>query len=115
LKSLYRIPGTPVASVLTGLPPKGGFHVKHLAPLAAVAALMWAALAHATLQYAISVDGGPSFVCVDNVGACDINPAVGVIQSVTAAYLPPAFKDAFVFGSYILIGLFRPQGLFGRF
>ena len=33
----------------------------------------------------------------------------------TAAYLPPAFKDAFVFGSYILIGLFRPQGLFGRF
>jgi branched-subunit amino acid ABC-type transport system permease component len=34
---------------------------------------------------------------------------------VTAAYLPPAFKDAFVFGSYILIGLFRPQGLFGRF
>jgi branched-subunit amino acid ABC-type transport system permease component len=38
-----------------------------------------------------------------------------VVQSVTAAYLPPAFKDAFVFGSYILIGLFRPQGLFGRF
>ena len=32
-----------------------------------------------------------------------------------AAYLPPDFKDAFVFGSYILIGLFRPQGLFGRF
>ena len=40
---------------------------------------------------------------------------VGVIQSVTVVYLPPAFKDAFVFGSYILIGLFRPQGLFGRF
>jgi len=40
---------------------------------------------------------------------------VGVVQSVTAAYLPPAFKDAFVFASYILIGLFRPQGLFGRF
>jgi branched-chain amino acid transport system permease protein len=40
---------------------------------------------------------------------------VGVIQSVSALYLPPAFKDAFVFGSYILVGLFRPQGLFGRF
>jgi branched-chain amino acid transport system permease protein len=40
---------------------------------------------------------------------------VGVIQSVTTVYLPPAFKDAFVFTSYILIGLFRPQGLFGRF
>jgi branched-chain amino acid transport system permease protein len=40
---------------------------------------------------------------------------VGVIQSVTVIYLPPAFKDAFVFASYLLIGLFRPQGLFGRF
>ena len=40
---------------------------------------------------------------------------VGVVQSVTSVYLPPAFKDAFVFGSYILIGLLRPQGLFGRF
>jgi len=40
---------------------------------------------------------------------------VGVVQSVTTVYLPPAFKDAFVFASYILIGLFRPQGLFGRF
>jgi len=40
---------------------------------------------------------------------------VGVIQSVTVVYLPPAFKDAFVFASYLLIGLFRPQGLFGRF
>jgi len=38
-----------------------------------------------------------------------------VVQSVTAAFFPPAFKDAFVFASYILIGLFRPQGLFGRF
>src|SRR6266478_224435 len=40
---------------------------------------------------------------------------VGAIQSVTVVYLPPAFKDAFVFASYLLIGLFRPQGLFGRF
>jgi branched-chain amino acid transport system permease protein len=40
---------------------------------------------------------------------------VGVIQSVTVVYLPPAFKDAFVFASYLVIGLFRPQGLFGRF
>ncbi len=34
---------------------------------------------------------------------------------VASVHLPPAFKDAFVFGSYILIGLLRPQGLFGRF
>src|SRR6185436_15169240 len=39
---------------------------------------------------------------------------VGVVQSVTVVYLPPAFKDAFVFASYLIIGLFRPQGLFGR-
>src|SRR5438046_1572289 len=28
---------------------------------------------------------------------------VGVVQSVTTVYLPPAFKDAFVFASYIVI------------
>ena len=40
---------------------------------------------------------------------------VGVIETVTALFLPPAFKDAFVFASYLFLGLFRPQGLFGRF
>jgi branched-chain amino acid transport system permease protein len=40
---------------------------------------------------------------------------VGVIETVTALWLPPAFKDAFVFGSYLFLGLFRPQGLFGHF
>src|SRR5262249_52547376 len=49
------------------------------------------------------------------LGALFAALVVGVVQSVTAAFLPPAFKDAFVFASYILIGLFRPQGLFGRF
>ncbi|HET9000856.1 MAG TPA: branched-chain amino acid ABC transporter permease, partial [bacterium] len=40
---------------------------------------------------------------------------VGVIETVTALFLPPAFKDAFVFASYLFLGLFRPQGLFGHF
>ena len=40
---------------------------------------------------------------------------VGVIETVTALYLPPALKDAFVFASYLFLGLFRPQGLFGQF
>src|SRR5918999_918961 len=63
------------------------------------------------LAYAIVALGGFGSILGTLLAAL----VVGVIQSVTALYLPPAFKDAFVFGSYILIGLFRPQGLFGRF
>ncbi|HKV44372.1 MAG TPA: branched-chain amino acid ABC transporter permease [bacterium] len=40
---------------------------------------------------------------------------VGIIETVTALYFPPALKDAFVFASYLFLGLFRPQGLFGHF
>ena len=61
--------------------------------------------------YAIMILGGFGSIMGTLLAAL----LVGVVQSVTAAYLPPAFKDAFVFASYILIGLFRPQGLFGRF
>ena len=63
------------------------------------------------LAYAIVALGGFGSIPGTLVAAL----LVGVIQSVTALYLPPAFKDAFVYGSYILVGLFRPQGLFGRF
>ena len=63
------------------------------------------------LAYAIVALGGFGSILGTLLAAL----VVGVVQSVTAVYLPPAFKDAFVFGSYILIGLFRPQGLFGRF
>ena len=63
------------------------------------------------LAYAIVALGGFGSILGTLLAAL----LVGVVQSVTAVYLPPAFKDAFVFGSYILIGLFRPQGLFGRF
>jgi branched-subunit amino acid ABC-type transport system permease component len=38
-----------------------------------------------------------------------------VVQSVSMLYFPPAFRDAAIFGSYILMALARPQGLFGRF
>jgi branched-chain amino acid transport system permease protein len=70
-----------------------------------------AGLSFTILAYAIVALGGFGSI----VGTLLAALLVGVVQSVTAAYLPPAFKDAFVFASYILIGLFRPQGLFGRF
>jgi branched-chain amino acid transport system permease protein len=63
------------------------------------------------LAYAIVALGGFGSVLGTLLAAL----LVGVIQSVTVVYLPPAFKDAFVFASYLLIGLLRPQGLFGRF
>jgi len=70
-----------------------------------------AGLSFTVLAYAIVALGGFGSLLGTLLAAL----LVGVVQSVTAAYLPPAFKDAFVFASYILIGLFRPQGLFGRF
>lgn len=63
------------------------------------------------LAYAIVALGGFGSILGTLLAAL----LVGVVQSVTVIYLPPAFKDAFVFASYLLIGLFRPQGLFGRF
>jgi len=63
------------------------------------------------LAYAIVALGGFGSILGTLLAAL----LVGVVQSVTVVYLPPAFKDAFVFASYLLIGLFRPQGLFGRF
>jgi branched-chain amino acid transport system permease protein len=70
-----------------------------------------AGLSFTVLAYAIVALGGFGSIPGTLLAAL----VVGVVQSVTAAYLPPAFKDAFVFASYLLIGLFRPQGLFGRF
>ena len=70
-----------------------------------------AGLSFTVLAYAIVALGGFGSLLGTLLAAL----LVGVVQSVTAAYLPPAFKDAFVFASYLLIGLFRPQGLFGRF
>ena len=63
------------------------------------------------LAYAIVALGGFGSILGTLLAAL----LVGVIQSVTVVYLPPAFKDAFVFASYLLIGLVRPQGLSGRF
>jgi len=63
------------------------------------------------LAYAIVALGGFGSI----LGTLFAGLLVGVVQSVTVVYLPPAFKDAFVFASYIIIGLVRPQGLFGRF
>jgi branched-chain amino acid transport system permease protein len=70
-----------------------------------------AGLSFTILAYAIVALGGFGSI----LGTLFAALLVGVVQSVTAAFFPPAFKDAFVFASYILIGLFRPQGLFGRF
>jgi branched-chain amino acid transport system permease protein len=68
-------------------------------------------LSFTVLAYAIVALGGFGSI----LGTLCAALLVGVVQSVTVVYLPPAFKDAFVFASYLLIGLFRPQGLFGRF
>ena len=68
-------------------------------------------LSFTVLAYAIVALGGFGSI----LGTLCAALLVGVVQSVTVVYLPPAFKDAFVFGSYLLIGLLRPQGLFGRF
>jgi branched-chain amino acid transport system permease protein len=68
-------------------------------------------LSFTVLAYAIVALGGFGSI----LGTLFAALLVGVVQSVTVVYLPPAFKDAFVFASYLLIGLFRPQGLFGRF
>ena len=69
-----------------------------------------AGLSFTVLAYAIVALGGFGSILGTLLAAL----LVGVVQSVTAAYLPPAFKDAFVFGSYILIGLFRTQGIIGK-
>ena len=61
------------------------------------------------LAYAIVALGGFGSV----LGTLFAALLVGVIQSVTVVYLPPAFKDAFVFASYLLIGLFRPRACSG--
>ena len=70
-----------------------------------------AGLSFTVLAYAIVALGGFGSI----LGTLFAGLLVGVVQSVTVVYLPPAFKDAFVFASYLIIGLFRPQGLFGRF
>lgn len=76
---------------------KGRFPVKHLA-LALMAGASALALmstpSQATLQYAIAVNGGASFVCVDNSG-CDTNAATGIIQSAstTLSGITVTFSD----------------------
>lgn len=63
------------------------------------------------LAYAIVAMGGFGSIPGTLVAAM----FVGVVEAVTALYLAPALKDAFVFASYLFLGLFRPQGWFGRF
>jgi branched-chain amino acid transport system permease protein len=63
------------------------------------------------LAYAIVALGGFGSI----LGTLAAALLVGVVQSVTVLFLPSVFQDAFVFAAYLLIGLVRPQGLFGRF
>ncbi len=110
------------AAMLVGIRPRRMFSVAWGlgAALVAVAGAILAnffavypqvGLPFTVLAYAIVALGGFGSILGTLIAAL----LVGVVQSVTAVYLPPAFKDAFVFASYILIGLVRPQGLFGRF
>ena len=110
------------AAMLVGIRPQAMFAVAWGlgAALVAVAGAILAnffavypqvGLQFTVLAYAIVALGGFGSILGTLLAAL----LVGVVQSVTVVYLPPAFKDAFVFASYLLIGLLRPQGLFGRF
>jgi len=110
------------AAMLVGIHPQRMFAVAWGlgAALVAVAGVILAnffavypqvGLQFTVLAYAIVALGGFGSILGTLLAAL----LVGVVQSVTVVYLPPAFKDAFVFASYLLIGLVRPQGLFGRF
>src|SRR5437899_8564238 len=63
------------------------------------------------LAYAIVALGGFGSILGTLLAAL----LVGVIQSMTVVYFPPAFTDAFGFHSYLLVGLVRTQCLSGRF
>jgi branched-chain amino acid transport system permease protein len=63
------------------------------------------------LAYAIVALGGFGSI----LGTVAAALLVGVVQSVTVLFLPSVFQDAFVFAAYLVVGLLRPQGLFGRF
>ena len=64
------------------------------------------------LAYAIVALGGFGSILGTLLAAL----LVGVIQSVTVVYLPPGVQGRVrVRVVHLLIGLFRPQGLFGRF
>jgi len=110
------------AAILVGVKPRRMYMLAWGlgAALAAVAGVILAnffavypqvGLPFTILAYAIVALGGFGSI----LGTLAAALVVGTIESVTALYLPPAFKDAFVFLAYILVGLFRPQGLFGRF
>ena len=47
------------------------------------------------------------------VGAMVAALILGMIETMSVAYLVPAWKDGFAFGILILILLYKPTGLFG--
>lgn len=110
------------AAVLTGVKPERMFALAWGmgAALVAVAGVILAnfysispvvGLPFTLIAYCIVAFGGFGSVLGTLVAAL----LVGVIQSVGMLYLPPAFRDATIFGSFIIMVLLRPQGLFGRF
>ena len=56
-----------------------------------------------------SVLGDPGNI----VGAMVAALILGMIETMSVAYLVPAWKDGFAFGILILILLYKPSGLFG--
>ncbi|MEY4578795.1 MAG: hypothetical protein RL701_3498 [Pseudomonadota bacterium] len=61
-------------------------------------------------SFVIVVLGGMGSV----VGATLGGVLVGLIESVSALYLPSGLKESVVFGLFLLLLLFRPSGLLGR-
>jgi branched-chain amino acid transport system permease protein len=61
-------------------------------------------------SFVIVVLGGMGSV----VGATVGGMLIGVIESLSALYLPSGLKESVVFGLFLLLLLFRPSGLLGR-
>ena len=40
---------------------------------------------------------------------------IGLVESLGGLLIDPSFKYVFIFGLYLAVVFFRPQGLFGRF
>ena len=49
------------------------------------------------------------------LGALAAGVLIGLLESLGGLLIDPSFKLLFIFGLYLAVVVFRPQGLFGRF
>ena len=63
------------------------------------------------LAYAIVALGGFGSI----LGSLLAGLLIGLVESLGGLLLDPSYKTLIVFGLYLTVVIFRPQGLFGRF